>query len=151
MLLVQDQSASDLDALDSVSEQVQVQQPDPMAEAIAKARASIGDFFSAHRVRRARQTDFQIQAIFHDGRRTEQIWLSHLDFNTKPATGVVSTRTRLKNVPYGRRVPFRPDQMSDWMYLDDGQVVGGFTLNIPVNRERKELSFLDRLKRRLVA
>ena len=143
MLLVQDQSAPALPALDPVS--------DPMLEAIKRARASIGDFFSAHRVRRARQTNFRIQAIFQDGRRTEQIWLSYLDFNTKPATGIVSTRTRLKTVPYGKRVPFRPDQMSDWMYLDNGRVVGGFTLNIPVDRERKELSFLDRLKRRLVA
>ena len=139
MQLVQDHSAAALPALD------------PMSQAIQKARASIGDFFRAHRVRRARQTDFRIQAIFHEGRRTEQIWLSHLDFNTKPATGIASTRTRFKSVPYGKRVQFRPDQMSDWMYLDDGQVVGGFTRNNPVNRERRELNFLDRLKRRLVA
>jgi uncharacterized protein YegJ (DUF2314 family) len=143
MQLVQDQSATVLPALDQMS--------DPMSEAIQKARASIGKFFSAHRVRRASQTDFRIQAIFHDGQRREQIWLSHLDFNTKPATGIVSTRTRLKTASYGKRVPFRPDQMSDWMYRDNGRIVGGFTMKIPVNRERKDLSFLDRLKRRLVA
>ena len=147
MLLVQDQSAPAPPALDSPSDA----KSDPMSAAIQMARATIGDFFRAHRVRRARQTDFRIQAIFYEDRRREQIWLSHLDFNTKPATGIVSTRTRLKTIPYGKRLPFRPDQMSDWMYLDNGRLVGGFTTNIPVNRECKEPSFLDRLKRRLVA
>ena len=122
-----------------------------MSEAIQKARASIGNFFRAHRLPGARQKDFRIQAILHDGTRREQIWLSHLDFNTRPATGIVCTRTSLKSASYGKRVPFHPDQMSDWMFLDNGQIVGGFTINIQVNPELEQPSFLDRLKRRLVA
>lgn len=139
MQLVQDQSVPAHPALD------------PMSQAIQKARASIGDFFRAHRIPRARQTDFRIQAIFHDGDRREQIWLSHLDFNTRPATGIICTRTNLKTASYGKRVPFHPDQISDWMYLDNGQIVGGFTINIQANPELEQRSFLDRLKRRLVA
>ncbi len=139
MQLVQDQSAAAPSALD------------PMSAAIQKARASIGDFFRAHRIPRARQTDFRIQAIFHDGNSREQIWLSHLDFNTRPATGIVCTRTSLKTISYGKRVPFHPDQMSDWMYLDNGQLIGGFTIPVQVNPAVQQRSFLDRIKRRLVA
>ena len=124
--------------------------PDPMSEAIERARASIGDFFAALRLPRRGQTDFQIQAIFADGEQREQIWLSHLDFNTKPATGIVSTRPRIKTISYRARVPFRPEQMSDWMYNDNGRLVGGFTLRTMLSAETDRNGIFSRLKRRFV-
>ena len=125
---------------------------DPMTAAIQQARSTISQFFRAHRVPRSTQTDFRLQAIFHDGDQSEQIWLSHLDFNTRPATGVVTARPNtIKSVAYRKRVPFRPEQMTDWMYLDGGRLVGGFTTRVQMNQESEPVGFLDRLKRRLVA
>lgn len=123
---------------------------DPMAEAIERARASIGSFFGALRLPRRGQTDFQIQAVFEDGGQREQIWLSDLNFSTRPATGIVSTRPRLKSIAYRKRVPFRPEQMSDWMYNDNGRLVGGFTMRVLRRAESERGGILSRLKRRLV-
>ena len=123
---------------------------DSMSGAIERARASIGQFFRAHRMPRSSQTDFCIQATFEDGVRRERLWLSHLDFNTKPATGIVSTRPGITTVSYRKRVPFRPEQMSDWMYVDNGQLVGGFTTKVLLRTETQRVSLLHRLKRRLV-
>ena len=122
----------------------------PMSHAIQRARESIGDFFKALRLPRKGQTGFQIQAVFHDGEQRDQLWLSHLDFNTKPATGIVSTRPRIKTIGYRKRVPFRPDQMSDWMYKDNGRLVGGYTLRVLPQGESERGGIISRLKRRLV-
>ena len=125
---------------------------DPMAAAIQQARSTISQFFRAHRVPRRTQTDFRIRAAFQDGDQSEQIWLSHLDFNTRPATGVVTTRPNtIRTVSYHKRVPFRPEQMTDWMYLENGRLIGGLTTGVQVSQETEPVGFLDRLKRRLVA
>jgi uncharacterized protein YegJ (DUF2314 family) len=135
-----------------VSEQAK---DDPASEAmtgaIEHARASIGEFFKALRLPRKGQHDFQIQAIFEAGDEREQIWLSDLDFSTKPATGIVSTRPRIKTIAYRQRVPFRPDQMSDWMYNDNGRQIGGFTLPALKSADEARGGILARLRRRLVS
>ena len=123
---------------------------DPMSDAIQRARSSIGDFFKALRLPRRGQTNFQIQAVFQDGDQREQIWMSSLDFNTRPATGIVSTRPRIKTIAYRKRMPFRPEQMSDWMYNDNGRLVGGFTMRVARRAGSKRDGIIGRLKRRLI-
>ena len=120
-----------------------------MSDAIQRARASLRQFFAALRLPRNGQTDFQLQAIFKDGEQRELVWLSDLNFNTRPATGIVSARPRIKTITYRQRVPFRPDQMSDWKYRDNGRLVGGFTLRIP-QAHSEESGILARLKRRFI-
>jgi len=142
MQLVEEQIHSSGSPCDSVF--------NPMSDAIQRARASIGDFFAALRLPRNGQTDFRIQAVFEDGDEREQIWLSELNFSTRPATGLVSTRSRIKTIAYRKRVPFRPEQMSDWMYNDNGRVVGAHTLRVPLTTESDRGGIFSRLKRRFI-
>jgi uncharacterized protein YegJ (DUF2314 family) len=121
-----------------------------MSEAIDQARASIRQFFAAYRLPKPGMSDFHIKAVFEDGEEREHIWLSDLNFNTKPATGVVSNKPGIKTVAYRQRVPFLPDQISDWMYRYNGQLVGGFTTRVLLRAKTQDGGLLSLLKRRFI-
>jgi uncharacterized protein YegJ (DUF2314 family) len=122
---------------------------DDMLDAINDARASIGVFFTAFEDPRPSQTDFHIKARFDEGETSEHIWLSDLDFKTRPATGVVANEPGIGSVSYLERVPFLPDQISDWMYRDGEQLVGGYTTRVLLRAKAKPGGLLALLKRRL--
>ena len=122
---------------------------DTMSDAIDQARSSIGDFFKAFENPQPGQTDFHIKARFTDGTQAEHIWLSELDFKTRPATGIVSNEPQIGSVSFMERVAFLPDQISDWMYRDGGRVVGGFTTKVLLRAKFTPGGFAGLLKRRL--
>lgn len=108
-----------------------------MENAIDEARSSIGKFFSAFESPKPNQTSFLIKARFEEADSSEHIWLADLDFNTQPATGVVANEPDIKTLTYMERVPFLPDQISDWMYMENGQLVGGFTTKVLLRAKSK--------------
>jgi uncharacterized protein YegJ (DUF2314 family) len=115
-----------------------------MGDAIDQARASIADFLAAFNNPQPGQTGFSIKARFEDDSTSEHIWLSDLDFTTRPATGVVANDPQIESVSYMERVPFLPDQISDWMYLEHGRLMGGFTTRVLL-RASKRGGLLDLL------
>jgi uncharacterized protein YegJ (DUF2314 family) len=121
-----------------------------MSDAIDQARASIRQFFAAYRLPKPNMTDFHLKAVFSDGDEREHIWLSDLDFNTRPATGVVSNKPGIRTVVYRQRVSFTPDQITDWMYRQNGRLVGGFTTRVLLQTKEQEGGFLSLLKRRFI-
>ena len=120
-----------------------------ISDAIDQARSSISDFFAAFRDPKPNQTSFLIKARFEDDGDVEHIWLADLDFNTKPATGVVANEPDIKTLTYMERVPFLPDQISDWMYMEDGRLVGGFTTKVLLRASSKRGGLMALLKHRL--
>lgn len=123
---------------------------DSLSAAIQQARGTISTFFRAIRIPRRTQTDFRIQAVFEDGHQREHLWLADLDFRTRPATGIVCERPTIKTVSYRKRVPFRPDQVSDWMYLDNGRVVGAYANGLLRRDKPEPEGLLTRLKLRFL-
>jgi uncharacterized protein YegJ (DUF2314 family) len=119
-----------------------------MEDAVDQARSSIGEFFAAFENPQPNQTSFLIKARFVDGETSEHIWLADLDFNSRPATGIVSNEPGISSLTYLERVPFLPDQVSDWMYLQDGRLVGGFTTRVLLRASAKPGGFDGLLKRR---
>jgi len=115
-----------------------------MGDAIDQARATIGDFFKAFENPQPGQTGFSIKARFEDDCASEHIWLAELDFTTRPATGVVANEPQIESVSFMERVPFLPDQISDWMYLEHGRLIGGFTTRVLL-RASKRGGLLDLL------
>jgi len=115
---------------------------DEMLDAVNDARESIGEFFKAFENPLPNQTDFHIKACFEDGTDAEHIWLSDIDFTTRPATGVVSNEPEIRSVSYMERVPFLPDQISDWMYREDGRLVGGFTTKVLLRAQSRQAELI---------
>ena len=109
--------------------------PAEISEAIQLARASIGQFFAAFDAPRTNQCGFMLRVRFTAQSPTgesaaEHLWLRELSFATNPPTGVIASEPYLPELKYLQRVPFEAQQVSDWMYLEDGQPIGAFTTRL---------------------
>lgn len=101
-----------------------------MNGAIAQARATLNQFLDAFESPQPNQQHFLVKARFQEGASAEHIWLADLDFSTYPATGTVANEPDLTWLKYLERASFTPDQVTDWMYEEDGRLVGGFTTRL---------------------
>ncbi len=72
------------------------------------------------------------------GERTEHIWLADLDLSTMPGTGTVANETDFPGLTYMQRASFKPDQITDWMYLEDDKLVGGYTTRVLLRRTKPQ-------------
>jgi uncharacterized protein YegJ (DUF2314 family) len=110
-----------------------------------------------------------VKAPFSDGERgtrtedtpeVEHMWLSEVDFNGRMVTGVLlNSPNWLKTVKEGDSARIPLGEISDWMYVINGEVFGAYTVNLLRSRmgrgERQEhdaawgLSFGDPTKIRV--
>lgn len=100
-----------------------------MNAAIAKARSTVGTFEAALRSPKPSQSGFSVKVRITDGDRIEHFWTSHVTYDG------ASFHARLDNDPevvttvkLDQVVSVRPKDASDWMYVDDGVLVGGYTM-----------------------
>ena len=101
-----------------------------------KARDNIGEFKRRLAEPPATQTDILLKAAFNDGENTEHMWIIDVKTTANGFRGeLVSTPVDLEQPKHGDIVEVTLDQVSDWYALDDGWIVGGYTLR--VMRERK--------------
>jgi uncharacterized protein YegJ (DUF2314 family) len=103
-----------------------------MLEAI-NARRSIKDFLGAFMSSKPNQKSFLLKVAFEDQVEVEHIWLADLELHSTPPTGVVANEQYLHGL---KRVPFDPAGITDWKYLEDGALVGGFTTKVLKRRDR---------------
>jgi len=120
-----------------------------MSEAIAQARASIGQFFKAFLSFDPKYSEFLLEVRFEDAPEAEHIWLADLDFKTTPSTGVIANEPGIGTVTYLERVPFLEEQISDWMYRENGKLVGAFTTRLLLRAKSKQSGLIGLLKRTL--
>jgi uncharacterized protein YegJ (DUF2314 family) len=119
---------------------------DEMEAAIRKAKASFRQFVDANCCPTEKQTSFLVKVVFDDGDQREHIWLADVVFDGDKPSGVVANEPRLPNLPFMKRVEFAPSYISDWMYVDDGYLIGGFTTRVirdrmtPEDRQRYDAS-----------
>jgi uncharacterized protein YegJ (DUF2314 family) len=98
-----------------------------MGAAIDEARRNLRTFFEAFIAPKANQTSFLLKVLFEvDGER-EHIWMADINAAVFPLEGTVANEPRLPGLEFMKRTTFHPMQISDWMYLEDGYLVGGFT------------------------
>jgi uncharacterized protein YegJ (DUF2314 family) len=123
-----------------------------MNAAIDKARATVDSFIAALQAPKPGQSNFTIKMAFSDGANTEHIWLEPVSFDGKTFHGTVSDVARtVKIVKMGQPAVASPSEISDWMYLENGKIVGGHTIRVLRDtltpRERadfdKDVKFVD--------
>jgi uncharacterized protein YegJ (DUF2314 family) len=144
-----------------------------MQQAYQKARQTFGYFWrevSWERRRIVPALDLAtVKAPFSDSKRVkrekdtpevEHMWISDVDFDGKNVDGVLLNAPNwLKTVKEGDSVQIPLREISDWMYVIQGEVFGAFTVNLLRSRmgqrERQEhdnawgLNFGDPKKPRL--
>ena len=100
-----------------------------MARAINQARATAPQFIAVLQAPQANQTDFALKIPVETEGATEHIWLNSLRFENDQFIGRVANQTaNPSDTKLGDEVTFPTQKISDWMYVEDGLLVGGSTL-----------------------
>ena len=111
-----------IDRVVSFSEQ------DPrIAFAIDEARKSLTTFFDAFCSPNSNQTAFLLKVQFEAPNESEHIWVADIDASVMPLQGTIANEPSILGFQFMQRVEFQPTQITDWMYVEDGYLVGGFT------------------------
>ncbi|PKV51529.1 uncharacterized protein DUF2314 [Aquimarina sp. MAR_2010_214] len=76
------------------------------------------------------QQYFSIKARIEDNEKTEHIWLMEPDFdNQGNIYGIVGNEPiDVKNVSINEKIGITFDYVSDWMIIENGRLIGGYTI-----------------------
>jgi len=104
-----------------------------MDQAITQARASYMTFVKALQTRNGTMRGFAIKKGFRvkEEESAEHIWLEQVSFDGKRFTGTVANApVETKQVKEGQRVSVAPSEISDWMYVENNVLRGGYTIRV---------------------
>ncbi len=112
--------------------------------AVVTARKSVGKFIAALQHPSPGQRDFEVKKPFVQGTEVEHIWLCGVTFSGNRFHGKVDNRPiKIKGLKMGELVSVNPTEITDWAYVDNGNLVGGYTIRLLhkelSQKRRKEL------------
>jgi uncharacterized protein YegJ (DUF2314 family) len=117
-----------------------VDETDPrMNAAIDKARSTVGQFVKALSNPRSSQSGFSVKAPIRDGDHVEHMWLTPVKYRDGKFVGTVNNEPDVvKSVKLGEQYELKAGDISDWMYVENGMLVGGFTIRVLRDAAPKE-------------
>jgi uncharacterized protein YegJ (DUF2314 family) len=98
--------------------------------AIDKARKTISEFDQALKSNNSAYTDFAVKKRYNtaDG-GGEHMWIAGINFINGDYKGFVNNDAeKTHEVKYGDTVIVRRNEITDWMYLDNNVLRGGYTI-----------------------
>jgi uncharacterized protein YegJ (DUF2314 family) len=102
-----------------------------MNSAIAKARETVGTFVQALKSPKAGQRGFAVKFAIKDKNGTEHFWVTDVAFDGSTFRGKINNEPEIvKTVKFGQTVSDDKSHISDWMYIDSGKLVGGYTIRV---------------------
>jgi uncharacterized protein YegJ (DUF2314 family) len=100
-----------------------------------KARDTIDEFRRRITSPPATQSFITLKVRFEEDEHVEHMWVSDVELVGAEFRGVVANRAvKIRSVQLGQVVTVALDQVSDWMAVDDGKLVAGYTLRVIRNR-----------------
>jgi len=126
---------------DGEPDYVQAFDEQAMDKAIAQARTTWQRFAHALAKPSDKMRGFSIKRGFRveDDPEAEHIWLTNVSFDGKGFKGEVNNEpVDTKEVQIGDIVDVTPDQLSDWMYIENGILRGGYTIRVLVEQDPPE-------------
>ena len=106
-----------------------------MERAVEHAQRSLGFFMAALHANKPGDTTFEIKKGFVDGDQCEQLWINRVTYDGKVFHGRINNRPlEVKNVHLGQQVTVAPPEVSDWMFLKNGKLMGGYTTRVLYTR-----------------
>ncbi len=114
-----------------------------MNAAIEKAKSSFTDFTTAFSSKKSRFTSFSVKVPFVTTEGNEHIWISEISKQKDNYFGIVDNLPEsTSEVKLGDKIKIEPAKISDWMFVEDGKLRGGYTIRLIRKRmteeERKE-------------
>ncbi len=117
-----------------------------MHRAVLQARKTVGAFITALRHPAPDQKDFEIKKPFIQNGQIEHIWLSDVQLVGNRLQARVDNQPRkIQGLKLGQVVSVDPKEISDWLYIDHGKLVGGYTVRVQYSElSAKEKQEFDR-------
>ncbi len=102
-----------------------------MNAAISTAQASITNFMSAFRNPQTNQQYFLIKGKFTAGDVVDHVWVADLRYEGGAFHGVIANEPEsIPGLKLKQTVEVQLGQISDWMFVQDGKLVGGYTSRV---------------------
>ena len=102
-----------------------------MDRAVENAQKTLGFFIAALKAKKDGDSVFEIKKGFIDGDKVEHLWIRRITFDGKNFHGQIDNRPlEIKNVHAGEHVTIAPADVTDWMFLKDGKLIGGYTTRV---------------------
>jgi uncharacterized protein YegJ (DUF2314 family) len=100
-----------------------------MNAAIAKARASLPDFWQIYEKPEHGESGFSLKVKITDKEQAEHFWVVDIERKDGKIFGTINNDPDIvKNVKLGDRITVNEPDISDWLYLRNGKIVGNYTL-----------------------
>ncbi|MEO8239118.1 MAG: DUF2314 domain-containing protein [Flavobacterium sp.] len=110
-----------------------------MNNIIIEAKQTLPEFYKALESKNTNQDSFAIKIHFKVNNDGEHIWVNGLFKRDGEYFGVVDNLPELtKEVKQGDTIKIDSSNVSDWMYLDNGELKGGYTIRLLRNRMSEE-------------
>lgn len=111
---------------------VQISEDDPrMKAAVEEARRRWPEFVQAFQHPAPNQSNFAVKLPITDGRNTEFIWVAVTSIQEDEILGDLANEpVDLGFMKLGDRVRGKLADLNDWAYLEDGEMIGGFTSKV---------------------
>ena len=103
-----------------------------LEHAVRRSRRTVGQFITALRNPPPNSRDFQVKKLFvtKDG-TAEHLWLADVKFTGNRFVGVVDNRPgKITGLKVGDKASVNPDEITDWSYVENGKLVGGYTIRV---------------------
>ena len=102
-----------------------------MNAAIAKARASIGEFWKQYEKAGPGVADLVLKVRIDDGEKSEHFWLSDIARGSATLSGVIANDAEIvSKVKLGQHYFFKEADITDWSYTRNGKIVGNETMRV---------------------
>jgi uncharacterized protein YegJ (DUF2314 family) len=99
-----------------------------MAAAFHKARATLKEFLALVREPRPSITNYAVKIGIPDRKQKEFFWISRFTQEDGRLVGRIDNTPRLvRNIREGERISFEESDVVDWLYRENGKMIGNYT------------------------
>tara|TARA_R100000027_G_scaffold54802_2_gene43882 strand:+ start:2783 stop:3250 length:468 start_codon:yes stop_codon:yes gene_type:complete len=117
-----------------------------MDAAIKRARNSIPEFIPV--LESGDAESFSVKTPITDDNGTEHFWISDVRYVDGQFVGTIGNDPGIvESVTFGQVWTVGEDEISDWMYMRDGMIHGGYTIDPLLGDSPEDLALRSRLVR----
>ncbi len=97
--------------------------------ATREARHSLDRFIRTLSTPNAGQSDFSVKVTILDGETTHYLWLQQVTYDGSNLSGILGPDAAgIKSHFPGERITLASSEITDWMFVEDEKLVGGYTM-----------------------
>jgi len=118
-----------------------------MAAAMAKARTGLPAFWETFGNPTKGEEKFALKVRITDDKGAEHFWVNEIERKDGKVFGTINNDPDIvKNVRLGQRIKISEPDISDWLYMRKGKMIGNYTLRVLFKQmPAKEVEFYKKM------